>query len=693
MTPANAIEWGIIEYVIFWGLSALALGLFLRRIHLLGRYLLLGKEDKKFTNIAKRISIALVHVVGQWGQFKNMSVSDRAGLGHAFIAWGFLIFVVYYLLFIIIATGFGISEMMKDNLFFFYYSWVMDIVAPLVIIGAAWGIIRRYIVKPPRLKGEQTLEAMVILVSVLVHPVTHLLKGGTNIALGLPPAGIAPTLPPISSALSALFDGFTLHSLQVAHAVFFWVHWGVVLFVLVYIGYSRYLHMVASPLNVLLQSSPPKGALSPIDLETAETFGVSKITDFTRKQLLDLYSCVACGRCQENCPAYTSGKPLNPKKLIQDLKKHLLEVGPELLKVSSKVEASPADLGKMIAGEVVTEDEIWDCTTCRACQEVCPVCNEHIDKIIDLRRNLALEQASIPETAEGALRSIEARGHPWRGTTATRIDWADGLDIKTLAENDNIDILYWVGCTGAMEDRSMKVAQAMGKLLKLANIKFGILGAEESCCGEPARRLGNEYLFQIQAQKNIELLKGYNVNKIVTACPHCYNTIKNEYSQFGGEFEVVHHTEFIADLLQGGKLRTIEGSGRVVTYQDSCYLGRYNDIYQPPRQILNSMPGVTLVEMEQNRKRGFCCGGGGGHMWLERRIGRKINELRAEQAIETKAQIIATACPFCLQMFEDGIKTKVVEESFKVMDIAELVITSAMCHPSSDSTQPQTSEK
>jgi len=434
---------------------------------------------------------------------------------------------------------------------------------------------------------------------------------------------------------------------------------------------------------VAFKSLTPKGALKPIDLEKAETFGAAKITNFTWKQLLDCYSCVICGKCQDVCPAYASGKPLNPKKLIQDLKEHLFEVGPKLLKVKGKVEASSANPNIALVGNAVTEDELWDCTTCRACQEVCPVSVEHIDKIIDLRRNLVLEQASIPETAEGALRSIEDRGHPWRGTTLTRTDWAQGLDIKTLAEDSDIDILYWVGCTEALEERSMRIAQAMAKLLKLAGIKFGVLGSDESCCGEPARRLGNEYLFQMQAEKNIELLKGYNVRKIVTACPHCFNTLKNEYPQFGGNFEVIHHTEFIADLLKEGKLRIIKGSGGVVVYHDPCYLGRYNDIYEPPRQVLNSVPDITLVEAERNRERGFCCGGGGGRMWLEESVGRRISELRIEQVIETKAQIVATACPFCLQMFDDAIKAKEAEEWLKVTDIAELVAESAIYHPSS----------
>jgi len=665
---------GIPGYVIFWALFIIAAGLFLQRAYQLWRYLRLGRGEGNFGHIAKRVLSTACAVVGQWCQFKNLSTKNRAGLGHVFMAWGFFIFVVFYFIFIIIGAGFGISETLENTSFFFYYAWVMDIAAPFVIIGALWGIIRRYIVKPPRLQGEQTIEAMVILVTVFVHPLTHLFKEATSIALGNPPAGLGSSLPPVSSALSNIFSNSAVSSVQAANIGFFWTHWVVVLFVLVFIAYSRYLHMVAATFNVFLRSSRPKGALSPIDFETTETLGVSKITDFTWKQLLDLYSCVVCGQCQDVCPAYTSGKPLNPKDLIQNLNKHLREVGPELLKVKNgdEAEAPPNDPDEELVGRVVSEDEIWACTTCGACREVCPVYNEHIDKIVDLRRNQVMVATS--EVARDPLKNIRVRGHPWRGTTLGRIDWAEGLDIKTLDEDSDIDILYWVGCTEALEDRSVKVAQAMGKLLKLAGIKFGILGEEEMCCGDPARRLGNEHLFQILAQQNIELLKNYNVKRIVTACPHCFNTLKNEYPQFGGEFEVIHHTQFIAGLLKESRLKIPKGNSSAITYHDPCYLGRYNDIYKPPRQILNSLPSTTLIEMEKNRRESFCCGGGGGRIWLEEHIGRRISEMRIDQVIETEAQIVATACPYCLQMFEDAVKAKAVEESLQVMDVAELVV-------------------
>jgi Fe-S oxidoreductase len=666
MSPVS-MSYGVIPgYVIFWVIFAVAVGLFLRRMYQLWRYMLLGQGGEKFGQLVRRLLKTVVLVLGQWCQLKNLTLKDRASLGHVFMAWGFFLFVPFYLLFIIIGGGLGLSETLEHTSFFFYYTWIMDIAAPFIVLGALWGIIRRYVVRPPRLKGEQTVEAMVILVTVLIHPMTHLFKEATGIALGYAPVGLGASLPPISNALSNIFAGASPGSVEMAHVAFFWAHWSIVLFVLVFIAYSRYLHMIAAIFNVLLQSPPPKGALRTIDLEKAETFGASKITDFTWKQLLDLYSCVKYSQCQEVCPAYASGKELNPKKLIDDLKNHLLEEGPGLVKGKEKP-------GKALIGDVITEDVIWACTTCHHCQDVCPVAVEHVDKIIEMRRNLVMEQAKVPETAEGALRSIEDRGHPWRGTTLSRTDWAEGLDIKTLAEDSDVDILFWVGCSYALEERSTKVAQAMAKLMKLAGIKFAILGAEESCCGEPARRLGNEYLFQMQAEKNIELLKNYGVKRIVTACPHGYNTIKNEYPQFGGNFEVIHHTEFIAQLIKEGKLKVKKGMSELVTYHDPCYLGRYNDIYQPPRQVIKSIPGIKMVEMERNRDNSFCCGGGGGHMWLEEQTGRRINEMRTEQALETKAQTVVTACSFCLQMFDDGIKAKEAEEKLRVMDIAELV--------------------
>ncbi len=677
MSPLSATYWGIPAYVIFWVLFAIAFGLFTQRAYWLFRLLRLGQKERRANSIGRRIKTMLVEVLPQWCNLKGVTLKDRAGIGHALMFWGFSLFFIGYIIFIGLGEGFGLSPRLEGSTFETVYFSILDIAGLFILLAIVWAAIRRYIIKPKRL--EASAEAGVILLLIATLMLLHFGIEG----FGYAAYQVQASWPPVGTALASFLTSVAVPktTLIAVYKGVWWLHYALILSFMVFIPRSKHLHILVSPLNIFFKSLSPKGALNPIDLETAETFGAARITDFTWKQLLDCYSCVICGQCQEVCPAYASGKPLNPKKIIQDLKKHLFAVGPKLLKVKDKAEISSANPNIALVNKVITEDELWACTTCRACQEVCPVSNEHIDTIIDLRRNLVLEQAAIPETAEGALRSIEARGHPWRGTTVSRTDWAEGLDIRTLADDSEIDILYWVGCTSALEDRSIKIAQATARVLKLAGVNFGILGAEESCCGEPARRLGNEYLFQIQAQKNIELMKGYHVKKIVTACPHCYNTIKNEYPQFGGDFEVIHHTEFLANLLEEGKLRIIKGNGGVVTYHDSCYLGRYNNIYQPPRQILNNMPGVALVEMERNQGSSFCCGGGGGRMWLEEHIGKRISEMRIEQALDTGAQTVATACPFCLQMFDDAIKAQAVEESLKVMDIAELIAESAVYRP------------
>ena len=560
--------------------------------------------------------------------------------------------------------------------FYLGYSVVVDVFGILVLMGAIIFIVRRYVQKPDRLDNKP--EDLIALLLIIVVVVTGFVVEGFRIA-----ATELQTTPewalwsPGGYILARAFSGLSQGTLLTWHRITWWIHmlisFGAIAYVALY--WNRLWHIIVSTLNVFFRPPEPRGALVPIDLEATENFGATKVQDLTWKQLMDVDACTRCGRCQDACPAYASEKPLNPKKMLQDIKGQLVEEAPYLLK------GMVANPGRDLISEVVGEEEIWNCTTCRACSEACPIYIEHVDKIVDMRRNLVLERATIPETGEGALRSIEARGHLWRGTTATRTDWAEGLDIKVISDDSDVEILYWVGCTSALEDRSIKVAQAMGKLLELAGVDFGILGAEESCCGDPARRMGNEYLFQMQAQSNIELMKNYGVKKIVTNCPHCYNTIKNEYPQFGGEFEVIHHTEFVAELLQEDRLRIIKSDRGVVTYHDACYLGRYNDIFAPPRQILRSMPDITLVEMERNKERGFCCGAGGGHMWLEESTGRRINEMRTEQAIDAKARIVATACPYCLQMFEDGIKAKAAEESLKVMDVVELVAESAIYHP------------
>ncbi|HUV56406.1 MAG TPA: heterodisulfide reductase-related iron-sulfur binding cluster [Dehalococcoidales bacterium] len=715
MLPGREIFWNVpFGDVVLYSLTVVVIGILLYAFYRRYRLWRLGGPSNRFNHLVKRTWAFIVTAIID-GIFHRKFFGIADGLEHRGVSMenplsegvgspkgGFLslknfIWRDFYprelypgITHFLILAGCGIlllgafTDFISHYFFHFMHGYVylghalvVDVGGMMVAAGAILAIIRRYAIKPDRLDNmPQDLIALILICVVVFF---GFILEGLRIAITNP--SWAPWSPG-GYVLSLAFGGLSENALLATHRFIWWVHILTTLGAIVYVSlyFNRLWHIIISPLNVFFKSLEPKGALVPIDLEAVETFGAGKIENFSWKQLMDLDACTRCGRCQDNCPAYLSSKPLSPKKVVQDLKATWLAEAPRLLHAGKKKE-NPGDEGQALPGEVVTEDEIWSCTTCRACQEVCPVCVEPMVKVVELRRNLVMEQAVIPETGEGALKSIEDRGHPWRGTTLTRTDWAQGLDIKTLAEDSEIDILFWVGCTEALEDRSVRIAQAVGKILKLAGIKFGILGIEESCCGDPARRLGNEYLFQLQAEKNIEILKNYNVKKIVTACPHCYNTLKNEYPQFGGEFEVIHHTELITDLLKEDKLRILKGNRGVVTYHDSCYLGRHNDIYEPPRQILKGISDITVVEMERNKERGFCCGGGGGHMWLEERIGKRISEMRIEQVLETRAEIVATACPYCLQMFDDAIKAKAVEESLKVIDIAELVAQSALYRP------------
>jgi Fe-S oxidoreductase len=472
------------------------------------------------------------------------------------------------------------------------------------------------------------------------------------------------------------------------HQVTWWIHLCIALGFIAYIPYSKLFHIFTGPVNQYLAKEKAAQSIQPLDLEdeTIEQFGVAEIQHFTWKDLFDCDACIRCGRCQENCPAYISGKPLSPKKLIQNLKSHLQIAATKLTAEPTAEEKDKEDNVFMpLVPSVVGDEEIWACTTCGACEELCPMYVEHIPKIVELRRNLVMMESSFPSEAQIAFRGMENNGNPWNQSWMSRSDWAKELDVPVWDDEHPAEYLYWPGCSGAFDSRNRKVATAMVKLLKKAGVSFAILGNEEKCCGDSARRLGNELLYQTLANENIETLNGHGVKKIITSCPHCFNTLKNEYPQFGGNFEVIHHSVFLNRLLREGRLtpndsilkKKLEASDVkkeiACTYHDSCYLGRYNDIYDEPREILRSVPGFELREMARNGYKGFCCGAGGGRMWLEETAEQRVNFRRTKEALDTGANVIVTACPFCLIMLEDGTKAMDVNEQVETKDIAEVL--------------------
>jgi Fe-S oxidoreductase len=446
-----------------------------------------------------------------------------------------------------------------------------------------------------------------------------------------------------------------------------------------YLPYSKHAHILTSIPNVFLSSLKPKGALKSIDLEAegVEKFGATDVEDLTWKQLLDGFTCTECGRCTASCPANITGKKLSPKKIMTDIRHRVAEKGPLLLnrdKVVKVKEGGGDPLENTLLHHYLTAEELFACTTCMACIQECPVNNEHIPAIVDLRRSLVLMESNFPPEVQVVFKNLETNFSPWAFPASNRADWAEGMNIPKMSQAKDAEILFWVGCAGAFDARYTKVTQAFAKLMQKAGIKFAILGTEEKCNGDSARRIGNEYLAQMLMKENITTLNGYNVKKIVTTCPHCFNTLKNEYPQFGGNYEVVHHTDFLLNLIHEDKLKITNEEAAKVTFHDSCYLGRYNDIYDQPREILKAIRGVNTVEMKRSKSKGFCCGAGGGRMWMEETEGKRVNVERIEEALALKPDVIGTACPFCMTMLEDGVKDKEATEIVKVKDLAEILL-------------------
>ena len=678
-----------------------------------------GQAVNRFDRIPDRIKSVLTYAFYQ----KKMGYYEPVGTAHKFIFTGFIVLLLRS----IILWGRAYSP--TFNAFIFGpetwlgqgYEFIKDVVATLVVLGVSVFVYYRTV--KPQKRMTLSTEGLVILGIIATMMLSDMLYDGAGMELnwrfrgGVAPGTIATIIAPFGtahagfsfhapagSAFRALVSGASDDTLARLAQAGFWTHATLVLVFLNILPFSKHFHILTAIPNVFFRDLEPAGRLRPLaanaeqlmevvgavsELEdpTKAPFGVARIEHFSWKSVLDFYTCTECGRCSDNCPAHTTGKVLSPKHLMLALRDHLFVRQDELIgaEVPAPAEGIPAGANPIAIGagsvvispDIIHPDVLWACTSCRACEEQCPVMISYVDKIIDMRRNLVMVRGEFPHTLAKPFEAMEVNGNPWNLSRSDRAGWADGLGVKMMAEHPTAEVLYWVGCAASYDDRAKKIARSTAKLLQSAGIDFAILGEEESCTGDPARRAGNEFLFATLAETNAATLNGYKeqggIRTIITACPHCFNTLKNEYPDFGAKFEVVHHADFLLGLVAQKKLKPTTPVKGKVAYHDSCYLGRYNDIYESPRKILSSIPGVELVEAEASKNKGLCCGAGGGQMWMEEQNSNRVNVKRTLQLLDTGATTIATACPFCMTMLTDGLKSQDKQDDIKQLDIAELL--------------------
>jgi len=563
--------------------------------------------------------------------------------------------------------------------YYLFFSFYGDLFGLIGLVGVGMALYRRYFDAYHRIRWDERWEDHAIIVGLgLVLLSGFLVEAPRILVTELDAHPDWARWSFVSWGIAEFLDLFGMSDDTVL-SIHTWAWWGHIVGAFVWLGlivFTRLDHMFFAPVNAFLLRTDSPGRLSPIEnLEEQEVFGVGYIQDFTWKQLFELDACVRCGRCTEVCPANVAGQPLSPMHLIQDLKGHLAQVGPEIQRVGHAGGDTRAVSPVSMVGEVIQDETLWACRTCGACMQECPVMIEHVPTIVDMRRFLVMNEARMPATAQQALENMEMRGHPWRGTSLERTTWMEGLGDVPVFDGSQ-EYLYWVGCSGSLVERNLPITKAVFRLLRESGASMGVLGQEETCNGDPARRLGNEYLYQILAQQLIETFKTKGVQKVITNCPHCFNTFKNEYPQFDGHFEVIHHTEFLARAVADGRLvPQHQVSGSAVAYHDSCYLGRMNGVYDAPREIINLLPGTELREMRRSKSKGLCCGAGGGNMWQEEEGDRRVNHVRTQDAVDTGADTVASNCPFCIQMFEDGIPSIQPDEEgrMRAFDVAELL--------------------
>ncbi len=678
------MRWGI---YIFMFAAFIYLGItFVKRV-LIWRQ---GKGELRTDFHEKRIVAFIKYVVLQIKILRE----SYAGLMHVSFLWGF---VGLFIVTLIIVVQEDFTELFFHTNFIygnFYLIWSLfgDLFGVIVLAGLVMAFYRRYKLKPSRLDTKMIDTFALVLITIII--VSGFFNEAMRIAITDFPK--FEVFSPFGYVLAHAFGWMSKPTLEVMHYVNWWLHMVMAFSFIGLVASDKLGHIAVSTLNVYFQnldneSSKTKYAMKPIapaEFETAESFGVGSVEQFTWKQLMDGDACTRCGRCQDNCPAYLTEKPLSPKKIVNDVKAAMDERIPKMME-AKKAGADPAAVeSKMLIGEHVLEDEIWSCTNCGACLENCPVQIEHVNKINDMRRYKVLMEGSMAGELQTTLTNMENNSNPFGFGFAGRGDWVTPeLGIKTLAEDPEVDFLYYVGCYASFDKRNQKVGTALVKILQKAGYKVGILGAEEACCGDAAMRAGNEYLFHALATQNLELFKAYGVKKIITTCPHGYNVIKKEYPKFAkvgvgsdgapleANYEVYHHTEIIMDLIKRGQIKLVDGLNEKITYHDSCMLGRYNEIYDEPRNILKAIPGTEYVEMSRHHRKSFCCGAGGARMFIEEHLGTRINQFRTKDAQATGATKIGTACPFCLTMLSDGANELDIQ-NLQTFDLAEYVFNS-----------------
>jgi Fe-S oxidoreductase len=689
----NGLLW--INLIAFLLVTAYAISLFVYVVKTRIEYIKLGKKSEFDDDVKDRLRRIWVHVFGQ----KRLLKDKKSGIIHVMFFYGFIL--VQFGAIDFIWKGIKPGSHLPLGPLYPGFTFFQEIVTLMILVAVVWAFYRRYVEKLVRLKRGFKNGLVLLFIGGLMLSV--LLGNG----MGMIWHGHEGTwTEPVASMIAAAFSGIPQAAAITIFYIAWWIHLLFLLAFLVYVPQSKHAHLIAGPANVYLTRVDSPGKITKIDFEdeTQETFGAGKITDFSHEQMIDFYACVECGRCTNMCPATGTGKMLSPMDLIVKLRDHLTLHGAA---VTSKQPWVPTfafanTKGNQIAlaaagqganesaaalayspsmiGDVITEEEIWACTTCRNCEDQCPVMNEHVDKIIDLRRYLVLTEGKMDADAQRAMTNIERQGNPWGLNRKEKENWRelrDDVVIPTVKElkkaDEEFEYLFWVGAMGSFDNRSQKIALSFAKLLNEAGVKFAILGNKEKNSGDTPRRLGNEFLFQELATKNIEEFEKNEVKKIVTIDPHAYNIFKNEYPDFGLEAEVYHHTELLAQLVKEGRLVPKHAVNETITFHDSCYLGRYNEVYDAPRDILKAIPGVDLKEMERNRDTAMCCGAGGGLMWMEEETGHRINVSRTEQALAVNPSVISSGCPYCLTMLSDGTKAKEVEESVDTLDVAELL--------------------